>query len=117
MNAKRDQPLTESTYLVLISLAPGPLHGYAILKRSEKISDGAVILGTGTLFGILRRLLEAGWIERRDPTCPATDNRGQKHYALTRAGRRALSAEQSRLEQLARFDGIHDRQPGVRRTT
>ena len=103
MNIERGQPLTESTYLVLISLAPGPLHGYAILKRVEEISDDAVTLGTGTLFGILRRLLEVGWIERRDPTRRATDNRGQKHYALTRVGKRALSAEQSRLEQLARL--------------
>src|SRR5579863_10044588 len=57
-------PLTEPVFLVLLSLAQAPRHGYALLKDTEALSDGRVRLSTGTLYGVIHRLLESEWIER-----------------------------------------------------
>ena len=51
-------PLTEPVLLILMSLAGQPRHGYSILKDVERMSDGRVVLSTGTLYGALRRLLD-----------------------------------------------------------
>lgn len=88
-------PITETTFFILLSLADQPRHGYLILADVEALSEGRVRLGTGTLYGALKRLLEQGWIERVD--VPTADGRGRKDYRLTDAGRRALNAEVSRL--------------------
>jgi len=55
-------PLTEATFFILLSLAPGAKHGYAILKEVPLLSQQRVTLSTGTLYGALKRLLTAGWI-------------------------------------------------------
>ena len=52
-------PLTEAVLLILMSLADHPRHGYSIMKDVEDVSDGRVRFSTGTLYGALRRLLEA----------------------------------------------------------
>jgi len=57
-------PLNEPTFMVLLSLARKPRHGYAILKEIEALSDGRVVLSTGTLYGALQRLTEAGWVRK-----------------------------------------------------
>lgn len=96
-------PLTEPVLLILLSLAGQPRHGYAILKDVEEMSDGRVVLSTGTLYGALRRLLEADWIER----APQEDtSRGRQDYRLTTAGKRNLQLEVSRMKQLARLAGM-----------
>ena len=56
--------LSEPAILVLLSLAEQPRHGYSILKDIDSMSDGRVLLSTGTLYGALQRLLDHGWIER-----------------------------------------------------
>ncbi|HEX2905584.1 MAG TPA: helix-turn-helix transcriptional regulator [Phototrophicaceae bacterium] len=93
-------PLTEATFLILLSLAPGPQHGYAIMKDVAALSEGRVVFSTGTLYGALKRLLEQGWIERVDSP-EIESGRPRKDYQLTEAGRRLLSAEAARLETLA----------------
>lgn len=93
-------PLTETTLLILLSLSPGPRHGYAILKEVETLSDGRVHLSTGTLYGALKRLLDEGCIVRvEDPEPNATD-RERKSYILTDQGRHLLHAELERLQKL-----------------
>ena len=57
-------PLSESTFLILLSLAPGPKHGYAIMKEVAALSGNRVQLSTGTLYGALGRLLSQGLIEQ-----------------------------------------------------
>lgn len=96
-------PLTEPVLLILVSLAGQPRHGYSILKDVEKVSDGRVLLSTGTLYGALRRLLGAGWIERvkEDDT-----SRGRQAYRLSPLGRRTLQAEIARLKQLTRVASL-----------
>jgi len=103
-------PLTEPTFCILLSLAPGQKHGYAIMKDVEALSEGRLSLSTGTLYGALKRLLGQGWIERVDET-GAEDERGdpgrpRKAYRLTRLGRRSLEAEAARLQKLARATRI-----------
>jgi DNA-binding PadR family transcriptional regulator len=99
-------PLTESTFLILLSLAPGPRHGYAILKDVATLSRERVQLSTGTLYGALKRLLAEGWIRRATEDVPAEaeadhPGRPRRYYALTDRGRRLLEAETARLESLA----------------
>jgi DNA-binding PadR family transcriptional regulator len=97
-----DLPLTEATFFILLSLAPAPKHGYAILKDVLELSEGRITLGTGTLYGALRRLLEQEWIERVDDPEPDDSDRNRKAYSLTELGRRILRAESSRLQSLLR---------------
>ena len=94
-------PLSETTLYILVSLAPGPLHGYAIAKEVHAHSENRVILSVSTLYTTLKRLLEAGWIERvgEDPEL-ADGGRPRKTYALTERGQRLLAAEKKRLRSL-----------------
>ena len=102
VEAQAQLPLTEATFLILVSLVPGPQHGYAIMKDVRDLSGGRVVLGTGTLYGALKRLLERGWIRRAEegPDASVT-GRARKAYALTDMGRRILDAETERLQTLA----------------
>jgi DNA-binding PadR family transcriptional regulator len=91
-------PLTETTFLVLLSLSSGKKHGYLIMQDVERLSEGRISLGTGTLYGALGRLLDQGWIERVDEE--QESGRPRKVYALSDLGRRILEAEAERLRSL-----------------
>ena len=93
-------PLREPTFFILLSLSPGPKHGYAILKEVEALSEGRLRLSTGTLYGAITRMLDDGWIRRVDDPLPNRTRRKRKPYALTEQGRWALSAEIERLRKL-----------------
>jgi len=93
-------PLREPTFFILLSLSPGPKHGYAILKEVEGLSEGRVKLSTGTLYGAIKRLLDRGWIFRVDDPIPNNTDRERKSYDLTESGRRVLNAEIARLHKL-----------------
>ena len=93
-------PLREPTFFILLSLSPGPKHGYAILKGVENLSKGRVKLSTGTLYGAIKRLLNRGWIRRVDDPLPNGTERERKAYDLTELGRSILSAEITRLKEL-----------------
>lgn len=96
-----DLPLTEATYLILLSLAPGPKHGYGILKDVEDLSHGRIIFSTGTLYGAIKRLLEQGWITRAEAGESEEENtRQRKEYILTPTGRQVLNAEVSRMGEM-----------------
>ncbi len=93
-------PLREPTFFILLSLSPSPKHGYAILKEVEAWSEGRVRLGTGTLYGAIKRLLDDGWIRRVDDPLSNSTKRKRKAYTLTEQGRRVLNAEIERLRKL-----------------
>ena len=99
-------PLREPTFFILLSLSPGPKHGYAILKEVESLSEGRVKLSTGTLYGAIKRLLDRGWIRRVDDPIPNNTHRERKSYDLTQSGRRVLNAEIARLHKLVRVAKI-----------
>lgn len=91
-------PLTEATFLILLSLTPNARHGYAIMQDVLTLSGGRVKLSTGTLYTALKRLLDDGWIE---PVETDDAPRGRKAYRLTATGRSILNAETERLTALA----------------
>src|SRR5579885_1153632 len=93
------QVVSEPIFLILTSLAEQPRHGYALLQDVERISNGRVVLSTGTLYGALRRLLEDGLIARFEQEDTSRDKQA---YQLTAQGRRQLQAEVERLKQLTR---------------
>ncbi|MCB0257577.1 MAG: PadR family transcriptional regulator, partial [Anaerolineae bacterium] len=70
-------PLSEATFYILLSMAPGPKHGYAIIQEVEALSNRRIHLSTGTLFGAIKRLLADGWIE---PVETERAPRGRKSY-------------------------------------
>jgi DNA-binding PadR family transcriptional regulator len=95
-----DSPLTAPLFQVLVSLADDDKHGYAILKDVEERTGASVLLSTGTLYGIIKRLLAAGWIAEVRGRRGVDDER-RKYYRLTPAGREAALAETARLERAA----------------
>ena len=93
-------PLSDAVFHILLSLADGPAHGYAILQEVEARSDGAVRMGTGTLYSAVKRLREQdviteAEIEGEDPR--------RRSYELTALGRAVLREEARRLESLVGF--------------
>jgi DNA-binding PadR family transcriptional regulator len=93
-------PLTPAMFHVLLALSDGDKHGYAILKEVAEQTDGEVQLSTGTLYGIIKRLLESGLIkEVRKPAIKNDDPR-RRYYHLAQPGRELAVAEAERLERL-----------------
>lgn len=101
--ADASAPLSEPVLLILLSLAEQPRHGYAILKDVEEMSDGRVVLSTGTLYGALGRLLDDRWIERFEELEASRDRQA---YRLTPKGKTILQAEVARLRQLMRLASL-----------
>ena len=91
-------PLTPAVFQLPLSLADGEKHGYAIIKAVEADTGGDVRLSTGTLYGIVKRLLQEGWI--CESVAGSTDRR--RAYRLTPFGRRVALAEAERLRRLVR---------------
>jgi DNA-binding PadR family transcriptional regulator len=86
---------------VLLALAGEDLHGYAILKVVELRTSGKVKLSTGTLYGIIKRLLADGLIiERRSRPAEADDDERRRYYRLTTQGREVAAAEAERMDEL-----------------
>lgn len=94
MNRDPNLPLTETTYYILLSLFE-PAHGYVILQKVEKLSDGEVRLAAGTLYGALENL------EKQKMICqiPSQDRR-RKVYGITERGRTIFILEYERMRNL-----------------
>jgi DNA-binding PadR family transcriptional regulator len=84
---------TEPALLILISLADGDKHGYAMMADIEALSGAR--MGPGTLYGALARLEARGWIE----SLPSEDRR--RPYRLTASGAVALREQLAGIERLA----------------
>lgn len=103
MNSNTDPlPLTEVSFYILLSLAAEPRHGYAIMKDVQTLSEGRIILSTGTLYGAIKRLVELGWIVRFEDGQMDETGRPRKSYQLSGLGLSILQAETERLRQLVR---------------
>jgi DNA-binding PadR family transcriptional regulator len=92
-------PLTPPVFHVLIALADGEKHGYAILKEVEERTERKVQLSSGTLYALIKRLLTDGLIEELDER-PARDDERRRYYRLTPFGRQVASAEAERMEEM-----------------
>lgn len=94
-------PLTPAVLHILLALSQGERHGYGIMKQVEADSLGKVTMGPGTLYGSIKRMMEAGLIRESDKRVdPELDDERRIYYELTRAGRTALAAE------LKRYRGV-----------
>lgn len=106
MAASRSQverllPLKPALYLILLSLADGDRHGYAVKKDVLRRTDGRVTLGPGTLYRSIRQLEERGLVaETDDRPDPVLDDERRRYFRITRLGRRVVTAETERLSQL-----------------
>ena len=100
-------------YHVLLSLADGPLYGYAVAEAIEAESDGALAPKAGSLYRVIARLMSAGWVEGVEPEGDPEPHpgRARKYYGLTGEGRRVLAEEAERLRQAA---ALAERRLGVR---
>lgn len=86
---------------ILLALLEGERHGYAIMQSVERITDGTVAMGPGTLYGALKRLLEAGLVEEAGERSEGDERR--RYYRLTDLGRVAVRNETERLRRLVEF--------------
>jgi DNA-binding PadR family transcriptional regulator len=103
MNAAKDVrsllPLGASTFYILLALAGGDRHGYGVIKEVEAQTGGAVKLGPGTLYRVIKQLVADGWIAEIDGDVPGDDER-RRYYRLTERGRTIARAEAERLDAL-----------------
>jgi len=96
-------PLPPATFHILLALADGELHGYAIMKGVTARSEGGVRLGPGTLYGSLKRLLEAGLVEEGGERAdPERGDERRRYYRLTPLGLSVARAEARRLDAMVR---------------
>jgi DNA-binding PadR family transcriptional regulator len=96
-------PLTPAVFHILLALADGEKHGYGMMQEISASTGGKVILGPGTLYGTINRLLEAGLIEESgERSDPGLSDERRRYYRITGQGRRAAVAEAKRLDGLLR---------------
>jgi len=96
-------PLTPFAFQVLLALADGDRHGYAIIKEVEERSGGQVTLRTGTLYTLLQRLLDEQLISEVEAPSAAADkpeDSRRRYYSLSPLGDAVLRSEAQRLEAL-----------------
>ena len=98
-DAERYLPLTPPVFHVLVALADGDKHGYAILKEVADRTGGKVQLSSGTLYAIIKRLLHDGLIGEIEER-PDRDDERRRYYGLTAFGRQVAAAEAGRMEEL-----------------
>ena len=102
-DAERFVPLKTQWFLIMLSLAGGEQHGYAIMQEVLQRTRGKVRLWPATLYGSIKRLIEADLIEESElRPAPELDDSRRRYYRLTALGRRVLDAECERLHELVR---------------
>jgi DNA-binding PadR family transcriptional regulator len=101
-------PLPPPVFNILIALAEGDRHGYAIMRDVAERTSGRLRMSPGTLYGSIKRMLEQGLIEEVQKRRPAADDdERRRYYRLTRTGRRAAEAEASRLSEVLKQARAH----------
>ena len=94
-------PLTPAVLHILLALATEERHGYGIMKQVDEDSQGKVTMGPGTLYGSLKRMMEAGLINESDKKVdPKMDDERRVYYKITGLGQKALAAELARYAQV-----------------
>jgi len=95
-------PLTPTAFHVLVALANGPRHGYGVAQEVEELTEGRLVMGPGTLYGSLQRMLGAGLIaEAENPGEEGLHANRRRYYQMTPVGRAALRVESTRLMRTA----------------
>ncbi|MBQ6951346.1 MAG: helix-turn-helix transcriptional regulator [Clostridia bacterium] len=95
---KKSEPMSESYYYILLCLSKGDNHGYGIMQMTEKLSDGEVKIGSGTMYGATGNMMKKGWIEEIFSRESGLERR--RLYTLTDTGKDALENEIGRLKRM-----------------
>jgi DNA-binding PadR family transcriptional regulator len=99
--AARLLPLPAATFHILLSLAEGERHGYALKREIAQRTGGKLSLGPGVLYGAIARMIDQGLIEESDDRPdPHLDDERRRYYRLTAFGRKVAQAEAARLREL-----------------
>ncbi len=105
---KHYTPLTPAVLYILMALSASEKHGYAIMKQVEADSEGKVSMGPGTLYGSLKRMLEAGLVAESDKKIdPDMDDQRRIYYKITGVGTEALDAELERYRRVVSLTKRH----------
>jgi len=93
-------PLTPPMFQVLVALADGEKHGYAIIKEVERRTRGRIRLGAGTLYAVIKRFVQSGLILESDERPDAAlDDERRRYYRLSDKGRAVAVAEADRMTE------------------
>ena len=90
--------------LILKTVAPEPVHGWAIAQRIRQVSKDVLLVNQGALYPALHRLEQNGWI--RSEWGESENNRRAKNYSLTKAGKKYMQKEEANWERLSAAIGL-----------
>ena len=94
-------PLTPAVFHILLALSSGERHGYGIMKQVEADSQGKVSMGPSTLYGSLKRMLDAGLVRESDKRVdPEMNDERRIYYQITGAGSEAIASELERYQRI-----------------
>jgi DNA-binding PadR family transcriptional regulator len=114
-------PLTPAVFHIMLALAEGECHGYGIMLEVDRITEGTLHIGPGTLYRSIQRMLIDGLIVERKETANAEmDDERRRYYRLTQLGIEVAEAEAVRLATLvktARKRGLLNAKTATRRTS
>ena len=97
-------PLSPAVFHILLCLAEGERHGYALKREIALRTNGALKLGPGVLYGSINKMLEQGLIEESgDRPDPHLDDERRRYYRITRYGRKVAQAEAARMRELVQL--------------
>ncbi|MGI9021991.1 MAG: PadR family transcriptional regulator [Acidimicrobiales bacterium] len=105
--ARSARPLPSASLHIVLALLDGELHGYALIGRVSELSDGAVKMGPGTLYGTINRLVVDGLIEETTDRVRRNDSERRRYYQLTASGRSVALDELVRLQGLVHRIATH----------
>jgi len=98
--SRSPKPLPPASQHIVLALLDGETHGYALMRRVQEQSDGAVRMGPGTLYGTLNRLVDDGLIVETTDRVSRSEGERRRYYELTAAGRDVALGELARLQAL-----------------
>ena len=101
------KPLPAASMHIVLALLDGELHGYALMRRVEELSDGAVRMGAGTLYGTINRLVDEGLLVETTDRVTRDESERRRYYDLTADGRSVALDELARLRSLVHKIGRH----------
>lgn len=106
--AKQFSPLSPTVFHILLCLAEGERHGYAIKREILKRTGGKLTLGAGALYGAISKLLEQGLIAESGERPDAhLDDKRRRYYKLTPLGKRAAQTEVARMRHLVQLASVN----------
>jgi DNA-binding PadR family transcriptional regulator len=98
--SRSPKPLPSASLHIVLALLDGELHGYALMSRVAELSDGAVRMGPGTLYGTINRLVQDGMLVETTDRTSRDDSERRRYYELTPNGRAVAVDELARLQAM-----------------